>query len=291
MAYRFLVVDDTNFMRKMASDCLRQFGYEVAGEATDGKEAIRLYEELMPDVVMMDLTMPEMNGTEAIKAILGINPKAVILVCTASNEKELVLEAMDAGAKGYLMKPFNPTRLHEVIRKYAEPYLIAQPVTETEEPVSETEEPVSETEEPVSETEEPVTKTEELVSVTAEHALGTMESVSEESLESPGEEPASQVEAPIASYTVAASNRARKEVHNRGNTRLKSFVSSFMCKWQENKNGETVEYSVVCTESEDRLVIERTDDKAEKQVIPFTIQGFRELADWLDNHLGAQEAK
>jgi DNA-binding NarL/FixJ family response regulator len=278
MAYRFLVVDDTNFMRKMASDCLRQFGYEVAGEAMDGKEAIRLYEELMPDVVMMDLTMPEMNGTEAIKAILGINPKAVILVCTASNEKELVLEAMDAGAKGYLMKPFNPTRLHEVIRKYAEPYLIAQPVTETEEPVTETE--------------KPVTETEELVSVTEEHALGTMESVSEESLESPGEEPASQVEAPIASYTVAASNRARKEVHNRGNTRLKSFVSSFMCKWQENKNGETVEYSVVCTESEDRLVIERTDDKAEKQVIPFTIQGFRELADWLDNHLGArQEAK
>jgi DNA-binding NarL/FixJ family response regulator len=277
MAYRFLVVDDTNFMRKMASDCLRQFGYEVAGEAMDGKEAIRLYEELMPDVVMMDLTMPEMNGTEAIKAILGINPKAVILVCTASNEKELVLEAMDAGAKGYLMKPFNSTRLHEVIRKYAEPYLIAQPVTETEEPVSETEELVSVTAEPLSETEE--------------HALGTMESVSEESLESPGEEPASQVEAPIASYTVAASNRARKEVHNRGNTRLKSFVSSFMCKWQENKNGETVEYSVVCTESEDRLVIERTDDKAEKQVIPFTIQGFRELADWLDNHLGAQEAK
>jgi DNA-binding NarL/FixJ family response regulator len=287
MAYRFLVVDDTNFMRKMASDCLRQFGYEVAGEAMDGKEAIRLYEELMPDVVMMDLTMPEMNGTEAIKAILGINPKAVILVCTASNEKELVLEAMDAGAKGYLMKPFNPTRLHEVIRKYAEPYLIAQPVTETEEPVSETEEPVTETEELVSVTAEPLSETEE-------HALGTMESVSEESLESPGEEPASQVEAPIASYTVAASNRASKEVHidmNRGNTRLKSFVSSFMCHWQEDKNGETVEYSVVCTESEDRLVIERTDDKAEKQVIPFTIQGFRELADWLDNHLGAQEAK
>jgi DNA-binding NarL/FixJ family response regulator len=281
MAYRFLVVDDTNFMRKMASDCLRQFGYEVAGEAMDGKEAIRLYEELMPDVVMMDLTMPEMNGTEAIKAILGINPKAVILVCTASNEKELVLEAMDAGAKGYLMKPFNPTRLHEVIRKYAEPYLIAQPVTETEEPVSETEELVSVTAEPLSETEE--------------HALGTMESVSEESLESPGEEPASQVEAPIASYKVAASNRASKEVHidmNRGNTRLKSFVSSFMCHWQEDKNGETVEYSVVCTESEDRLVIERTDNNAEKQVIPFTLQGFRDLADWLDNHLGArQEAK
>ncbi|TFE28627.1 response regulator [Cohnella luojiensis] len=248
MAHRFLVVDDTNFMRKMATDCLSEFGYEVAGEATNGKEAIRLYEELRPDVVMMDLTMPEMNGTEATKAILGINPEAVILICTASNEKELILEAMDAGAKGYIMKPFNQNRLQEVIRKYAEPYLTMQLDAEETEPESEMTEPES-----------------EMTGIMQENLLG-----------SPVEEPTSYTGTQIALDI------------DRGNGRVKSFVSSFMCQWQEDRNGGIVEYSVVCTESENKLVIE-TDNKAEKQVITFTLQGFRELADWLDNHLGARQ--
>jgi DNA-binding NarL/FixJ family response regulator len=126
MAYNFLIVDDTNFMRKMAADCLKQYGHVVAGEATNGKEAIKQYEELQPDIVMMDLTMPEMNGLDAIKEILKIDPTAVILICSASNQQEMIVEALDIGAKGYLMKPFKPDRLNEIISKYAEPHLVSK---------------------------------------------------------------------------------------------------------------------------------------------------------------------
>jgi DNA-binding NarL/FixJ family response regulator len=235
MAYRFLIVDDTSFMRKMAADCLREFGYEVVGEASNGKEAVQMFEELQPDVVLMDLTMPEMSGCDAIKAILGINPDAVVLICSASNQKELIVEAMDAGAKGYLMKPFNSNRLLEVIRKYAEPYLTTPASSETDVKPDETE----------------------------ESPVGHVES----------EEIAHEVQPPVYMNL------------NRGDRELKSFISSFMCQWQEERNGETVEYSAVCTESENKLLIERKDANHEKQVIPFTLDGFRQLAGWLDNHM------
>jgi DNA-binding NarL/FixJ family response regulator len=126
MSYNFLIVDDTTFMRKMAADCLRQYGHVVVGEATNGKEAISQYQELQPDVVMMDLTMPEMNGIDAIKEIIKIDPTAVILICSASNQQDMIVDALDTGAKGYLMKPFKPTRLNEIIKKYAEPHLVSK---------------------------------------------------------------------------------------------------------------------------------------------------------------------
>lgn len=242
MAYRFLVVDDTSFMRKMAADCLREFGYEVAGEASNGKEAVRLYEELKPDVVLMDLNMPEMSGNEAIQAILAINSDAVVLICSASNQKELILEAMDTGAKGYLMKPFNSNRLQEVIRKYAEPYLtplIASPTDENE-----------------GESADEITDEAEAIDVTA-----------------------------VVTKIGADEQRAVHTNPSRGNGKLKSFISSFMCHWQEERDGETIHYSAVCTESENQLLIERRNSNDEKQVIPFTLDGFRELAGWLDNHV------
>lgn len=104
MPYKMLVVDDTAFMRKMAADCLKQHGHTVIGEAVNGKEGIQKYKELSPDIVMMDLMMPEMNGIDAIKEILALNPEAVILVCSVSNQQKQILDAMEAGAKCYLTK-------------------------------------------------------------------------------------------------------------------------------------------------------------------------------------------
>lgn len=253
MAYRFLVVDDTSFMRKMATDCLREFGYEVAGEASNGKEAVRMYDELRPDVVLMDLTMPEMSGCDAIKAILGINPNAVVLICSASNQKEQIDEAMDAGAKGYLMKPFNSNRLLEVIRKYAEPYLLPQDSTEVDSRVEDPDE--ASVENVVSEGED-ITRDPHPFDV-----VGLQE-----------------IEKPIVYIDL-----------NRGNKELKSFISSFMCQWQEERNGEAVEYSAVCTESENKLLVERKDANNDKQVIPFTLDGFRQLAGWLDSHMSPRQ--
>jgi DNA-binding NarL/FixJ family response regulator len=250
MAYRFLVVDDTSFMRKMAADCLLEFGYEVAGEATNGKEAIQLYEELRPDVVMMDLTMPEMSGYDAIKAILAINPDAVVLICSGSNQKDLILEAMDAGAKGYLMKPFNSSRMQEVILKYAEPFLTPKVSLET-----------------ASQTE-------------VQHELPTPEEKDRLVVEP------TTVQTKSGNLTYVEKPAADL---NKGNGKLKSFVSSLMCHWQEEQNGVMANYNVVCTESENQLFIEWRDQSDQKQVIPFTLEGFRQLARWLEDHLDARQ--
>ncbi|WP_425262694.1 response regulator [Paenibacillus thermotolerans] len=124
MPITILIVDDTHFMRKMASDYVTQYGHLVVGEAANGREAVLQYKSLRPDVVMMDLTMPEMNGVEAIKEIIDLDPEAVIIVCSASNQQDLIFEALDAGAKGYVLKPFNAEQLNEVITKDALPYLV-----------------------------------------------------------------------------------------------------------------------------------------------------------------------
>ncbi|TJY44521.1 response regulator [Cohnella pontilimi] len=236
MAYRFLVVDDTNFMRKMASDCLKQFGYEVAGEAANGKDAVRLFEELRPDVVIMDLTMPELSGIDALKQILQINPEAVVLICSASNQKEQIFEALEAGAKGYLSKPFNPKRLQEVIQKYAVPFLVPSTTLHGEVDAAEAE-VVMETAAAVEPADEPTTN--------------SVDSI-------------------------------------RRNEKMKSFVSRLMCNWQEETNEGTVHYSVICTESENSLLVEMNGDNNEKQVISFSLDGFRQLAGWLDDHLGSR---
>ncbi len=295
MAYRFLVVDDTSFMRKMAADCLRQFGYEVAGEASNGKEAVQLYEELRPDVVLMDLTMPEMSGCDAIKAILAINPDAVVLICSASNQKELIFEAMEAGAKGYLMKPFNSSRLQEVIRKYAEPFLTPQDIPET---ASQSEVPH---ESPTPEDEEgsAVGAVEAVEAVEAAERTETAETVErtetgDEALDEIAAETdniAKEQEPETGHVESGALTRDHKSAAdlNRGNGKLKSFVSSFMCNWQEERNGVTADYSAVYTESENQLFIERRDANDEKQTIPFTLDGFRQLSAWLENNLSVRK--
>jgi DNA-binding NarL/FixJ family response regulator len=255
LAYRFLVVDDTNFMRKMASDCLKQFGYEVAGEAGNGKEAVRLFEELRPDVVMMDLTMPEMSGVDALKRILQIDPEAVVLICSASNQQELIFEALEAGAKGYLLKPFNSKRLQEIIIKYAEPFLnpSAMPPAPDRDRESGELDFAQET--------EPETTPE-----TAPETAFVLEAAA-------ADEPADE--------------KTPQSVHLvRRNEKMKSFVSRLMCNWQEETYEGTIQYSVICTESENRLLVEMKGDNEEKQVISFSLDGFRQLAGWLDDHLG-----
>ena len=117
MAKRILVVDDAMFMRATVKQILGQAGYEVAGEAENGAVAIAQYATLQPDAVLMDITMPVMDGISAAKAILAANPAAVILMCTALGQQNVVIQAVQAGVKDYIMKPFQPNRVMEGISK------------------------------------------------------------------------------------------------------------------------------------------------------------------------------
>ena len=114
---RVLITDDTAFMRMTLRRLLEQNGYEVVGEAEDGEDAVRKYVELKPDVVTMDITMPRMDGITAIREILKIDPQARIIVCSAMGQKAMVIEALTAGAKDFLVKPFQPQRVLEAIQK------------------------------------------------------------------------------------------------------------------------------------------------------------------------------
>jgi len=117
MKARVLVVDDAIFMRKMISDILESSGMEVAGEAENGSDAVEKYNELKPDLVTMDIIMPEMNGIEAVKKIVSLDSKAKIVMCSALGQQALVQDALAAGAEDFLIKPFNPSRVVEVIEK------------------------------------------------------------------------------------------------------------------------------------------------------------------------------
>lgn len=136
MSFQILVVDDTKFMRKMLTDILKQYGHEVVGEAENGRQAVQKYEELQPDIVLMDITMPEMDGIEAMKEIRKLNPSAVVLICSAMSQQDLISDALKAGANGYVMKPFKPNRVNEIVRKYGVPrvigHLIPQEMQRTE---------------------------------------------------------------------------------------------------------------------------------------------------------------
>ena len=114
---RVLITDDTAFMRMTLRRLLEQNGYEVVGEAEDGEDAVRKYVELRPDIVTMDITMPKMDGITAIREILKIDPQARIIVCSAMGQKPMVIEALNAGAKDFLVKPFQPQRVLEAIQK------------------------------------------------------------------------------------------------------------------------------------------------------------------------------
>ena len=114
---RVLIVDDAMFMRVTLKKLLTEAGFEVAGEAEDGRAAVARYRELKPDVVMMDITMPEMDGLAALREIIKADPAAKVVMCTALGQERSVMQAMAAGAKDYILKPFTADKVIEVVRK------------------------------------------------------------------------------------------------------------------------------------------------------------------------------
>jgi two-component system chemotaxis response regulator CheY len=114
---RVLVTDDAAFMRMMIKNILQQGGHEIVGEAANGQEAIELYALHEPDVVTMDITMPVMDGIQALREIRSKHPNARILMCSAMGQKEMVLDAITAGAKGFLVKPFDNAKVLEEIAR------------------------------------------------------------------------------------------------------------------------------------------------------------------------------
>lgn len=117
MSKRILVVDDAAFMRMMIKDILTKNGYIVVGEADNGLNAIVKYEELQPDLVTMDITMPEMDGITAVKEIRKRNPNARIIMCSAMGQQAMVIDAIQAGARDFVVKPFQPDRVLEAVAK------------------------------------------------------------------------------------------------------------------------------------------------------------------------------
>lgn len=117
MAKKVLIVDDAAFMRMMIKDILSKNGYEVAGEAENGLRAVEKYKELAPDLVLMDITMPEMNGIDAVKNIKAIDPGAKIVMCSAMGQQAMVIESIQAGARDFIVKPFQADRVLEAVRK------------------------------------------------------------------------------------------------------------------------------------------------------------------------------
>jgi len=122
MSTRVLIVDDALFMRSMIKDILVNAGeFEIAGEASTGREAIERYDELKPSLVTMDIVMPEMDGIEATKAILHHDPRALVIMCSALGQEALVIESLAAGAKDFIVKPFSAERVLKVIRSILQP--------------------------------------------------------------------------------------------------------------------------------------------------------------------------
>lgn len=117
MAHKILIVDDAAFMRMMIKDILSKNGFEVVGEAADGAQALQMYQDMQPDLVTMDITMPEMDGITALKEIKKINPQAKIIMCSAMGQQAMVIDAIQAGAKDFIVKPFQADRVLEAINK------------------------------------------------------------------------------------------------------------------------------------------------------------------------------
>ncbi|MEY7998822.1 response regulator [Clostridium sp. Mt-5] len=114
---KILIVDDAAFMRMMIKDILEKNGFEIIGEANNGIKAVELYKKERPDVVTMDITMPDMDGIEAVKAIKALDPSAKIIMCSAMGQQTMVMDAIKAGARDFIVKPFQPDRVLEAINK------------------------------------------------------------------------------------------------------------------------------------------------------------------------------
>ena len=117
MGKNILICDDAAFMRMMIKDILTKNGYEVVGEAANGAEGVEKYGQLKPDLVMMDITMPEMNGIDALKKIKENDSNANVIMCSAMGQQAMVIESIQAGAKDFIVKPFQVERVIEAVQK------------------------------------------------------------------------------------------------------------------------------------------------------------------------------
>lgn len=117
MGKNIMIVDDAAFMRMMIKDILTKNGYNVVGEADNGATALDNYLELNPDLVIMDITMPEVDGIQAVKEIRKVDPNAKIIMCSAMGQQAMVIEAIQAGARDFIVKPFQAERVIEAVKK------------------------------------------------------------------------------------------------------------------------------------------------------------------------------
>ena len=114
---RVLVCDDATFMRMTLIRILKEGGHETVGEASDGEQAVSRYKELEPDMVLMDITMPDVDGIEALKGIMSLDPTAKVIMCTAMGQQALVVEAIKNGAKDFMVKPFEADTICNAVNK------------------------------------------------------------------------------------------------------------------------------------------------------------------------------
>jgi two-component system, chemotaxis family, chemotaxis protein CheY len=117
MSHTVLVCDDAVFMRTMLSDILQQAGFTIIGEADTGTRAVSKYKELRPDLVTMDIVMPDMGGIDAVREITAFDPDARVVMCSAMGQQALVVDAIQAGAKDFVVKPFQPSRVLEAVQR------------------------------------------------------------------------------------------------------------------------------------------------------------------------------
>ncbi len=117
MSHSVLICDDAIFMRTMLGDILSQAGFEIVGEAETGAQAVQKYDELKPDLVTMDIVMPDMGGIDAVRTITQRDPTARVLMCSAMGQQALVVEAIQAGARDFVVKPFQPSRVLEAVQR------------------------------------------------------------------------------------------------------------------------------------------------------------------------------
>jgi two-component system chemotaxis response regulator CheY len=117
---KILVADDASFMRQMIREIVESEGFEVCGEASDGIEAIDEFKRLHPDVVTMDIVMPRKSGIDAVRGIMELDPTACVVMCSALGQETLVTEALQAGAKDFIVKPFKPDSVIETLKKVLE---------------------------------------------------------------------------------------------------------------------------------------------------------------------------
>jgi two-component system chemotaxis response regulator CheY len=116
VSIKIMVVDDAIFMRSMLRDIFARGPFVIAGEAENGLEAVRMYHELRPDLTTMDIVMPQMDGITALREIVRLDPDAKVVMCSALGQEALIAEAIEAGARDFIVKPFQPSRVLRVVQ-------------------------------------------------------------------------------------------------------------------------------------------------------------------------------